>query len=123
MYIGIGMVSLWIDRRALMVSALGYVLYAFSALLQNSGLVSLGFALTALVVGCALLLLSAFWQRSRAITLPWLPRPAAPRAGTALTRSRAHSIGGPEHARADSSTRTSDAASRPRPISSSARVA
>jgi hypothetical protein len=73
MYIGIGLVSLWIDRRALMVSALGYVLYAFSALLQNSGLVTLGFALTALVVGCALLLLSAFWQRSRAATLPWLP--------------------------------------------------
>jgi len=73
MYIGIGLVSLWIDRRALMVSALGYVLYAFGALLQNSGLVSLGFALTALVGGCALLLLSAFWPRSRAATLPWLP--------------------------------------------------
>jgi hypothetical protein len=73
LYVGLALVSLWIDRRALMVSALGYVLYAFTRVLQDSGLASLGFATTALVVGAALLLLSAFWQRSRALTLPWLP--------------------------------------------------
>jgi hypothetical protein len=75
LYLGIALVSLWIDRRALMVSALGYVLYAFNALLQQHGFVSLGFAITAGVVGCALLVLSAFWQRSRAATLAWLPAP------------------------------------------------
>ncbi len=73
MYVVIALVSLAVDRRALMVSALGYVLYAFTSLLQQTGFVSLGFALTALVIGSALLLLSAFWQRSRAIALQWLP--------------------------------------------------
>ena len=62
-----------IDRRALMVSALGYVLYAFTALFSQTDLVDLGFASTALLVGTALLLLSAFWQRARAVSLGWLP--------------------------------------------------
>ena len=69
----IAVVSLAIDRRALMVSALGYVLYAFSALLQQAGVVSLGFALTALVIGSALLVLSAFWHASRALVVGRLP--------------------------------------------------
>lgn len=73
LYVAIAMVSLAADRRALMVSALGYVLYAFTDLLRLTGVVSLGFALTALVIGSALLLLSAFWQRSRAVALRWLP--------------------------------------------------
>jgi hypothetical protein len=73
LYVVIGLVSLAVDRRALMVSALGYVLYAFTALLKNNGVVSLDFALTALVIGSALLLLSAFWQTSRRFALGRLP--------------------------------------------------
>ena len=73
LYIGIGIASLAIDRRALMVSALAYVLYAFSALLKSAGMVSLNFALTALIIGSALLLLSAFWHRSRSFALRLLP--------------------------------------------------
>jgi hypothetical protein len=73
LYLAIGVVSLALDRRALMVSALGYVLYAFSSLLQQSGFVSLGFALTALAIGSGLLLLSAFWQKARAVTVGRLP--------------------------------------------------
>ena len=73
LYVAIGLVSLAVDRRALMVSALGYVLYAFTALLKNNGVVSLSFALTALVIGSALLLLSAFWQASRRFALEKLP--------------------------------------------------
>ncbi|WP_432722142.1 hypothetical protein R0381_001850 [Jeongeupia wiesaeckerbachi] len=73
LYVGIALVSLCIDRRALMVSALGYVLYAFSALLKQYGVVSLGFATTALLIGAALLLLSAFWQPSRALLIGQLP--------------------------------------------------
>ena len=69
LYIVIALVSLAIDRRALMVAALGYVLYTFSALLERSGMVSLNFAVTALVIGSALLLLSAFWHASRALVL------------------------------------------------------
>lgn len=72
-YAAIAMVSLVIDRRALMVSALGYVLYAFSALLKQYGSVSLGFAMTALVIGSALLLLSAFWHSTRAALLRRVP--------------------------------------------------
>ncbi|MEQ1668455.1 MAG: hypothetical protein ABL868_08390, partial [Sulfuriferula sp.] len=69
LYVVIGLVSLAIDRRALMVSALVYVLYAFSTLLKLYGVVSLGFAMTALVIGAALLLLSAFWHPCRQFVL------------------------------------------------------
>ena len=73
LYAGITLASLAIDRRALMVSALAYVLYAFSALFKQYGVVSLGFAITALTIGSALLLLSAFWHVSRARVLQALP--------------------------------------------------
>jgi hypothetical protein len=73
LYVLIAFVSLAIDRRALMVAALSYVLYTFSALLGQYGVVSLGFAITALAMGSALLLLSAFWHRSRALVLKCLP--------------------------------------------------
>jgi hypothetical protein len=73
LYAFIALVSLAIDRRALMVSALAYVLYAFSALLKNSGFVSLSFAITSLVIGSGLLMLSAFWHPSRVALLNCLP--------------------------------------------------
>jgi hypothetical protein len=73
LYAVIALVSLSIDRRALLVAALGYVLYTFSALLNQHGVVSLNFAITALVTGSALLLLSAFWHRCRALVLQCLP--------------------------------------------------
>ncbi|MDR7306347.1 hypothetical protein [Rhodoferax saidenbachensis] len=72
-YGAIAAVSLVIDRRALMVSALGYVLYTFSALLKQYGNVGLGFAITALALGAALLLLSAFWHRTRSALLRKVP--------------------------------------------------
>ncbi len=74
LYVIIALVSLAIDRRALMVAALGYVLFTFSALLNQYGVVSLGFVITALAMGSALLLLSAFWHRSRALVLNCLPQ-------------------------------------------------
>jgi len=74
LYMVLGLVSLWIDRRALMVSALVYVLYTFSELLEQFGFVSLSFAVTALVVGSGLLLLSAFWHASRAFAMKLVPR-------------------------------------------------
>ncbi|MEO8346715.1 MAG: hypothetical protein ABI607_13570 [Betaproteobacteria bacterium] len=73
LYVAIALVSLAADRRALMVSALTYVLFAFSAVLQQVGVVSLGFAITALAIGAALLLLSAFWHPTRAWVLGFLP--------------------------------------------------
>ena len=75
LYAAITLASLAIDRRALMVSALAYVLYALSALFQQYGVVSLGFAITALALGSGLLLLSAFWHSSRALVVACLPGP------------------------------------------------
>ena len=72
-YVMLALVSLCLDRRALMVSALGYVFYAFTALLKQYGVISLSFAITALVIGSALLLLSAFWHPSRAYVLGFVP--------------------------------------------------
>jgi len=69
LYCCIALVSLSIDRRALMVSALAYVLYAFNTLLQEYGIVSLSFAFAALTIGGALLLMSAFWHSCRAFIL------------------------------------------------------
>lgn len=74
-YALLGLLSLAIDRRALMVSALAYLLYAFTALLKNLGMVSLSFAFTALCIGAALLLLSAFWHTCRSRVVSVLPAP------------------------------------------------
>ena len=73
LYVAIALISLAVDRRALMVSALTYVLFAFSALLKQFGVVSLSFAITAFAIGAALLLLSAFWHPTRAYVLGFLP--------------------------------------------------
>lgn len=72
-YLVLALVSLAVDRRALMVSALVYVLYTFTSFLQLYGLVGMGFAITALVVGTLLLLLSAFWHAARACVIAKLP--------------------------------------------------
>lgn len=73
LYIILGLISIAIDRRALMVSALAYVLFSFTTLLKTYGLVSLGFSLTGLVIGSALLLLSAFWHASRIHLFKYIP--------------------------------------------------
>ena len=64
-YVLFGIVALAIDRRALLVSALAYVLIALTFLFEKFGAVELTFALTALVIGSALLTLSAFWTPIR----------------------------------------------------------
>jgi len=74
LYVGIGIVSLAIDRRALMVAALSYVLVVFANVLMRYGMVNMNFAITALVVGAALLLLSVFWHRMRALVIGCLPQ-------------------------------------------------
>ena len=64
-YLVLGLTALAIDRRALLVSALVYVLYALNSLFRAYGSVEFSVALTALVIGSALLLLSAFWNSAR----------------------------------------------------------
>lgn len=72
-YIAFGLIALAIDRRALLVSALAYVLFAMTQLFRTFGAVELNVALTAFVIGSALLLLSAFWQNARAAVVGLLP--------------------------------------------------
>ncbi len=72
-YVGFGLIALAIDRRALLVSALAYVLFALTFLFREFGAVELNFALTALVIGSALLSLSAFWQVIRGGIVSMLP--------------------------------------------------
>jgi hypothetical protein len=64
-YLILGLTALAVDRRALLVSALVYVLYALNSMFRSYGAVELSVALTALVIGSALLLLSAFWHHAR----------------------------------------------------------
>src|SRR3954470_2617466 len=87
-YVLFGLTALAVDRRALLVSALAYVLWALSRLFEQAGAAELNLALTALVIGSALLLLSAFWHSARRgvvrplpavlqSKLPLLDRPSA----------------------------------------------
>lgn len=72
-YVLFGIVALAVDRRALLVSALAYVLFALTYLFREFGFVELNFALTALIIGSALLSLSAFWQPIRKAVVTKLP--------------------------------------------------
>src|SRR5947209_16108098 len=73
LYVVLGITALAVDRRALLVSALAYVLFALNELFRQFGAVELNVALTALVIGSALLLLSAFWHQARAAIVRPLP--------------------------------------------------
>src|SRR4029079_9674376 len=73
LYVLFGLTALAIDRRALLVSALASVLYALTELFKQFGAVELNIALTALVIGSALLLLSAYWHQARRLVVTQLP--------------------------------------------------
>jgi hypothetical protein len=73
LYVLFALTALAVDRRALLVSALAYVLWALSRLFEQAGAAQLNFALTALVIGSALLMLSAFWHQARAVIVRPLP--------------------------------------------------
>ena len=72
-YVLMGAVALAVDRRALLVSALAYVLLALTWLFDQFGAVELNVALTGLVIGSALLALSAFWTPIRSALVQRLP--------------------------------------------------
>jgi hypothetical protein len=73
LYFVLALVSVAIDRRALMVSSLVYVLYALTALFEVYGTVSSGLAISGVFIGSMLLLLSAFWQKFRVFLLRGIP--------------------------------------------------
>ena len=73
LYAIIALLSLIIDRRALMVSSLSYVLYAFTVVFKEYGVIYEGLTVGALIIGTALLLLAALWQPVRARVMILLP--------------------------------------------------
>ena len=73
-YFLFALVSLAIDRRALLASALAYVLFAMAMLFRKAGVLQFEASFTALIVGSALLLLSAFWTDWRKTLLNLLPK-------------------------------------------------
>lgn len=75
LYVGFAGIALAVDRRALLVSGLAYVLAALYALFRQAGAIELGAALTAFVIGSALLSLSAFWQPMRRSVVTALSQP------------------------------------------------
>ncbi len=72
-YLLLTVLALAIDRRALIVSALGYVIYAIQALIGGGGDVSAAFGVTALIIGLFLVLLSAAWRTVRGELLLYVP--------------------------------------------------
>ena len=73
LYLLLTLISLVIDRRAFMVSALIYVLVALTEVLDTYGLVGDSFAYVGVVIGFSLLLLSGFWHRVRRGLVSSLP--------------------------------------------------
>lgn len=67
------LVALAIDRRALIVSALGYAIYAIQTLVGQGDTLSIGGNVGLLLVGLMLVLLSAGWRLARALLVPVLP--------------------------------------------------
>lgn len=66
-------VSIAVDRRALLVSGLAYFLYAVASLFGSRA--ENGIVPTAVIVGAMLLLLSAFWTATRSALVIYLPEP------------------------------------------------
>ncbi|MGO3408187.1 hypothetical protein [Marinomonas sp.] len=73
LYLLMTSISIAVDRRAFMVSSLIYVLYAVSAIIESYGGIGYSFALTGVLIGGGLLLLSAKWHFMRAQLLRALP--------------------------------------------------
>lgn len=73
-FLGLGLVSLIIDRRALLVSGLAYAGVAFGTLLSSNGFTSNTPAETLLAVGFFILFLSALWRPLRRGLLRLLPQ-------------------------------------------------
>jgi hypothetical protein len=73
LYVVMAIISIAIDRRAILVSGLIYVLYAFSTLLKSYGLQGSSSAITGILIGSALLLLSVYWHGCRNVLFKLLP--------------------------------------------------
>ncbi|ROR98012.1 hypothetical protein EDC56_3683 [Sinobacterium caligoides] len=84
MYIVLAAISISVDRRALMVSSLIYVIYAFNQLFNSFGMINSGLAMSGIFISSVLLLLSAFWQKSRLALLQVVPNSVVKRLPPAI---------------------------------------
>jgi hypothetical protein len=73
LYLLLGLVSVLVDRKALMVSALAYVVIALATLFESYGALSLSFSIAGTIIGALLLLLSSFWHKCRVKLLGFTP--------------------------------------------------
>jgi hypothetical protein len=73
LYLLMTAISIAVDRRAFMVSSLVYVMYALSTVVESFGGVGYSFAVTGIIMGASLLLLSAYWHNARATLLNIMP--------------------------------------------------
>ncbi|TDP01845.1 hypothetical protein [Marinomonas balearica] len=75
LYLVLTVISLIIDRRAFMVSALAYVLYALVDFMNTYGMLEDSLATVGVTLGLSLLVLSGFWHKARAQIVRVLPDP------------------------------------------------
>lgn len=73
LYAVITFLSIAIDRRAFMVSALAYVIYSVSEVFDSFELNNSSLASTSLVLGLTLIVVSVYWQKIRQKVLALLP--------------------------------------------------
>ncbi len=72
-YLALGVIALIIDRRAILVSGLAYVVVASIYLAAQIGTGGVTYAVAIVIIGSSLLMLSAYWQAMRRTVLPLLP--------------------------------------------------
>lgn len=72
-YALLGIVALIVDRRALLVSGLLYLVLAVGGLVEEVVAIGMEFEVSSLCIGAILLLLSVFWKQARAPLLAKLP--------------------------------------------------
>ena len=77
LYIILGAISVAVDRRALMVSSLIYVLFAFSELVDTYGAIKSSLPVSGVFISSILLLVSAYWQQSRKYLSRYIPNKLA----------------------------------------------
>ena len=73
LYLALIILSIVIDRRAFIISSLFYVLIALGDLMQLSGDSNGGIFLSGIIIGLALLFISAFWTVVRAKIMGFSP--------------------------------------------------
>lgn len=73
-YLLLTLISIAVDRRVFMVSSLVYVLYALSDVFEQYGSIDYSFAVTGVILGASLLLLSVLWQRARRLIIGFFPK-------------------------------------------------